>query len=309
MSQNKIKSFGGFVVNNRIKTIAICFFSVAIALVISSVKGFKFGVDFAGGSVIDFAVTEQDLSVDVMYEKVGNVLPKGSYTLQQQGQERWVCGINKSVEMSIEEIKTTLSNIFTGIQFLQVENVGPQVSGSLLKQATWAIVFSFISIVMYMSVRFNWHLAVSGVIALVLDLLATVSMTSFASMEINLTVISAFLTIIGYCVNDTVVLYDRIRSNIVKSKAKTSDSIASALNSVLRRSILTSVVTLLSLVGMIIFLDGSIQDFAIIVSFGIVFGTFASLFVSSVLPIFFKMEVSDLITKKKVERDPEFYAR
>jgi preprotein translocase subunit SecF len=304
------KNLHNFVIMlSRNVSIAFAIVSVVAVVVIFSV-GFKKGIDFAGGTLIDFKYT-QAVDIEQARENLANVLGTGHFVMQQSGDDVYTfkVGTVDIEDMSVEKCRNAIEKVFPSVVFNQIESVGPQVSGGLIKQSIIAIIFSFVAILVYMLVRFNWHFAVAGVVMLLQDVLITAFFVVITRLEMNLTMVAAFLTIIGYCINDTVVLYDRIRSNFINhSKETVRNVVASSVVEVLRRSIITSFVTILSLCGVLFFSDFAIRNFAITVIFGIVIGTIGSVFVSSFLPL--RLGLSRVVHSPTKERkkDPMFYA-
>jgi preprotein translocase subunit SecF len=237
--------------------------------------------------------------------KSGNSYKKTSRGVGQNGTS--AIAITKDTKASPVNLKNAISKVFGDIKINQMDVVGPQVSGGLVRQGLLAVAFAMLSMILYLAMRFNMPFAISGVIVLLADIAMALGFVSVFVLEMNLTMIAAFLTIIGYCINDTVVLYDRIRGNLKMLVDLTvRDCILIAVSDVLRRSIITSLVTILSLIGIMFFADISIRNFAFVVTFGIVCGTFGSVLVASIMPMYFGLARQKKKSQKKI--DYMFYA-
>ena len=319
-----------------------------VSLGLVAFKGFQYGIDFSGGTLIDFSVVTNDsnnsnnsnnsigskdsadagqskaINLEEAGKQIKDILKTDQIILQPSSNNSFSLKIpvlqksnaiasasdnqnNESVDMIKKEIITIFApSANSSISFNQVESIGPQVSKDLVKQSGIAIAFSMCAICLYLIIRFNWKFAVVGVTILAQDVIMAVGFVSLFNLEIGMTMIAALLTIIGYCINDTVVLYDRIRTNLNKyGSTSVGQVIYKSVVEVLRRSIITSLVTSLSLVGIFFFADSAIRGFAIIVIVGIVVGTLGSIFVAPYLLA--KIKLTRSVNTKKV-KNPMFYA-
>ena len=265
-------------------------------------KGLNYGIDFKGGTLIELRSNNTDASTvrsllnnmdlgDVNVKRFGKV---GDYLIKVEQKEN---NDNKI----IDKIKTNLSNNLTSeVNFRRVENVGPKVSSELLQSGIIAISLSLAAMLFYIWIRFEWQFSVGSIIALFHDVVITLGIFSILSLEINLSIIAAVLTIVGYSMNDTVVIYDRIRENLNKyNKLNISEIANLSINDTLARTIITSVTTLLALVSIFILGGEILRGFSFAMILGVIIGTYSSIFVASPILKFFK------VTFKTLEKEEE----
>ena len=196
----------------------------------------------------------------------------------------------------IPSIKKTLTdNLNTEIDFRRVENVGPKVSSELLESSVIAITLALGAMLFYIWIRFEWQFSLGSIIALFHDVIITLGIFSILSLEINLSIIAAVLTIVGYSMNDTVVIYDRIRENLLKyTKISISDVSNLSINETLSRTIITSLTTLLALFSIYILGGEILRGFSFAMILGVIIGTYSSIFVASPMLRFFKVSYKTL---------------
>ena len=201
----------------------------------------------------------------------------------------------------IPEIKKKLTeNLNSKIDFRRVENVGPKVSAELLESSVIAISLALAAMLFYIWVRFEWQFSIGSIIALFHDVVITLGIFSFLSLEINLSIIAAVLTIVGYSMNDTVVIYDRIRENLLKyNKVSISDIANLSINETLARTIITSITTLLALFSIYILGGEILRGFSFAMILGVMIGTYSSIFVASPILKFFKVSYKTLEKKEE----------
>ncbi len=276
--------------------ISIIIFVLSIILI--SFKGLNYGIDFKGGTLIELRTeTSIDTSLireslrtmnlgDVNVKKFGK---KGDYLIKVEQK-------NSNNSSLIPEIKKTLTdNLNTVVDFRRVENVGPKVSSELLQSSVIAITLALAAMLFYIWVRFEWQFSVGSIIALFHDVTITLGIFSLLSLEINLSIIAAVLTIVGYSMNDTVVIYDRIRENLLKyNKISISDIANLSINETLARTIITSVTTLLALFSIYILGGEILRGFSFAMILGVIIGTYSSIFVASPILKFFKVSYKTL---------------
>ena len=273
---------------------------VSLILILISVgfifyKGLNFGVDFKGGTLIELRVENTEIGIgdvrqsfiemnlgDVNVKKFG----KGNDYLIKFEQT------DKNKENFIENIKTKLSkNLGGSFSFRRVENVGPKVSGELLKSGLIAIVLSLSAMLIYIWIRFEWQFSLGAIIALIHDVIITIGFFSILEFEINLSIVAAVLTIVGYSMNDTVVIFDRVRENLKKYSSKSINEISNlSINETLSRTIITSSTTLLALLSIFFFGGKILHGFSFAMILGVVFGTYSSIFIAN--PILIKLKVN-----------------
>ena len=265
-------------------------------------KGLNYGIDFKGGTLIELRSDNTDASTirtllnnmdlgDVNVKKFGQ---EGDYLIKVEQKE----DDNNKI---IPKIKKNLSdNLIAEVNFRRVENVGPKVSSELLQSGIIAISLSLAAMLFYIWIRFEWQFSIGSIIALFHDVVITLGIFSVLSLEINLSIIAAVLTIVGYSMNDTVVIYDRIRENLNKFNRLNIKEIADlSINDTLARTIITSATTLLALLSIFILGGEILKGFSFAMILGVVIGTYSSIFVASPMLKFFK------VTYKTLEREEE----
>lgn len=246
--------------------------------------GLTVGVDFKGGTVITVR-TEQPANVDQLRGTLDG-LGFGAIELQEFGSPNDLMirvgaqeGGDAAQQAVVEKIKTALG---PGLEYRSVDVVGPKVSSELAEQGIIAVVTAILGILMYVWFRFEWQFAVGAVISLLHDVLLTIGLFCLLGIEFNLQIIAAILTIVGYSLNDTVVVFDRIREYLRKYKTMPlPDLIDFSLNSVLPRTILTSVTTMLALIALYIFGGEVLRGFTFTMIWGVLIGTYSSIFTAS----------------------------
>jgi preprotein translocase subunit SecF len=247
---------------------------------------FNFGIDFIGGVSIE-ARTSNIPDLAKMRE-VLNKLDIGEVILQNFGSDydlsiRIGSDSEGNLQKNIALVKTTLQNNFPyEFEYRKVDFVGPQVGKELIKAGCMAMVLSFLGIMFYIWVRFEWYFGLGVLIALVHDVILSLGFMSFTKLDFNLSTIAAILTIIGYSVNDCVVIYDRIRENLRKYTQKSIDQIINlSINETLSRTTLTVLTVLLANLSLIFFGGEAIYSFSLLVFFGIIAGTYSSIFIAA----------------------------
>ena len=273
---------------------------VSLILILISVgsifyKGLNFGVDFKGGTLIEIRVDSSQITIsDVRNSfikmKLGNVNVK-KFGKQNDYLIKFETIKNKD-ENFIEDIKNKLSkNLGSNFSFRRVENVGPKVSDELLKSGLIAIVLSLSAMLIYIWIRFEWQFSLGAIAALIHDVIITTGFFSIFQFEVNLSIVAALLTIVGYSMNDTVVIFDRVRENLKKYASKTINEISNlSINETLSRTIITSVTTLLALLAIFFFGGKILNGFSFAMILGVIFGTYSSIFIAN--PILIKLRVN-----------------
>ena len=262
---------------------------VLLSLILLPTKGLNFGIDFQGGILIEVGMpgpatdlaamrsTLQDLGLgEVALQEFGgpaNVLIR--VERQAGGEQGQLAAVNK--------VKAAFAERFgQDVSYRRVEFVGPKVSSDLLWAGTQATFYALVAILVYVWFRFEWQFAIGAVLALIHDAVTTLGLFSLFGLEFNLTTIAAILTIIGYSVNDTVVIYDRIRENLRRYKAMPlPELIDRSINETLARTVMTSLTVLLALVALVVFGGPVIRDFTIAMLWGVVIGVYSTVYVAS----------------------------
>jgi len=267
-----------------------------LSLVWIGIFGFNFGIDFAGGISIEARISEKpDLA------KMREVLTKleiGEIILQNFGSDEDISirignvqgetNFNEKVALIKESLGTEFNY---KIDYRKVDFVGPQVGSQLIKSGIYALLLAFLAIMVYVWIRFEWQFGIGILIALTHDSILSLGFMSITGLDFNLSTVAALLTIIGFSVNDSVVIYDRIRENIRKyASHPIPDIINSSINETLSRTTLTVLTTLLANGALIIWGGEAIRSFSMLVFFGIAFGTYSSIFVSAPILTIFGLE-------------------
>lgn len=265
--------------------LAIAFTLAAIALV--AVRGFNFGVDFAGGLMIE-ARFEQPVPLDTLRTTV-NALGAGQGNLQSFGDPRTVAirlplppGDAEAVQQAVLKVQQQLTQRYPGVEFRRVETVSGKVSGELVRQAALAILFAMIGISIYIWFRFEWQFGVGALVALVHDVAVTLGLFALFQWEFNLSIIAALLTIVGYSLNDTIVVYDRIRENLRKYRRMDMVPLLDlSLNETLSRTIVTSLTMIIALATLVLFGGEVLFGFSVAMLIGVFVGTFSSIYIGA----------------------------
>ena len=272
---------------------------ISLSLVVVSVlllffKGLNFGVDFKGGTLIELRSNDKGVNVISLRQSFNN-MNLGDFNVKKFGNENdFLIQIEKkdTSANAIEIIKKDLtSSLGASFNFRRVENVGPKVSSELLKSGIIAIALSLAAMLFYIWIRFEWQFSLGAILALFHDVIITLGLFSLFSLEINLSIVAAVLTIVGYSMNDTVVIYDRVRENLRKfSDIKIYELTNISINETLSRTIITSATTLLALVSIYLFGGEILKGFSLAMIMGVIFGTYSSIYIAN--PILVKLRVS-----------------
>jgi preprotein translocase SecF subunit len=272
----------------------ISFGLVVLSILLLFFKGLNYGVDFKGGTLIELRANDKSISVTSLRQSFSK-MNLGDFNVKKFGNENdFLIKIEKkdTSAKAIELIKKELtSSIGSSFNFRRVENVGPKVSAELLKSGIIAIALSLAAMLFYIWVRFEWQFSLGAILALFHDVIITLGLFSLFNLEINLSIVAAVLTIVGYSMNDTVVIYDRVRENLKKfSDIKIFELTNISINETLSRTIITSITTLLALVSIYLFGGEILKGFSLAMIMGVVFGTYSSIYIAN--PILVKLRVS-----------------
>lgn len=264
---------------------------ISLILIILSVfiflfKGLNLGVDFKGGTLIEIRPENSQVKISDIRSSLLQ-MNLGDVNVKKFGTENdYLVKIEKSDSTKknfIDKIKNKLSSdLSSDVNFRRVENVGPKVSAELLKAGMLAISLSLAAMLIYIWIRFEWQFSLGAITALLHDVIITVGIFSFLSYEVNLSIIAAVLTIVGYSMNDTVVIFDRVRENLRKhSKISISEISNVSINETLSRTLITSVTTLLALLSIYIFGGQILKGFSFAMIIGVIVGTYSSIFIAT----------------------------
>lgn len=269
-------------------------FAVSAVLLVASIalfftRGLNFGIDFVGGTMLEIQ-TEDAIDLPQLRSTLGG-LNLGDVQVQEFGAANDVLiriekqpGDAAAQQAMVAMVKDTLGDSLGAVDYRRVEFVGPQISEELAEDATYAVVGALVAMLIYIWFRFEWQFSVGSVLALVHDVVLTIGFFSLTGLEFNLSTIAAILTIVGYSMNDTVVVYDRVRENLRKfKKADIPDVLDKSINNTLSRTAMTSLTTLLALAALYVFGGEVIRGFTAAMIFGVVVGTYSSIFVASPL--------------------------
>jgi len=280
----------------RIKKLTLFISSILFFLSLSLVfiKGLNLGIDFTGGSLIEVRFKE-NIDLNNLRMKM-NKLDLGEIQLQTIGNENDIVikvqdkkNNENTQSETIQIIKNNLSD--KSVEYRRAEFVGPKVGGELVNAGIIAVIFSLIGILIYIWIRFQWNFALGAIIALVHDVILTLGFFSVLQLEFNLATVAAVLTIAGYSINDTVVIYDRIRDTMRKYKQITFDKVINiSLNGTLSRTLTTSLTTLLALIALYTFGGIVISSFIIALIWGVLIGTYSSVYVASPILTYLKQD-------------------
>ena len=279
------------------KANSVSFIIFVASIIFIIFKGLNYGIDFKGGTLIELR-TDGSVKAPSIRETL-NLMDLGDINVKKFGKKGdFLIKIelkDKNNEL-IPKIKKNLSeNLNSEINFRRVESVGPKVSTELLESSVIAITLALAAMLFYIWVRFEWQFSLGSIIALFHDVIITLGIFSILSLEINLSIIAAVLTIVGYSMNDTVVIYDRIRENLLKyTKINISDVTNLSINETLARTLITSVTTLLALLSIFILGGEILKGFSFAMILGVIIGTYSSIFVASPILKFLKVNYKTL---------------
>ena len=277
---------------------------ILISIVLLLFKGLNYGVDFKGGTLIELRATDQQITIFQLRKSFLN-MNLGDVNVKEFGKNNdFLIKFEKKENNNknlISEIKENLNkSIGSGYNFRRVENVGPKVSAELLKSGVIAICISLVAMLIYIWIRFEWQFSLGAIFALFHDVILTLGVFSLFSFEINLSIVAAVLTIVGYSMNDTVVIFDRVRENLKKfSDIKIFDLTNKSINETLSRTIITSVTTLLALVSIYIFGGHILKGFSLAMILGVIFGTYSSIYIANPVLILLNVTQKTILKEDK----------
>lgn len=273
--------------------IAISSVLAVLSVVSALMIGMNFGIDFKGGTSIR---TESSQAVDVAaYRQAIDALALGDISITEvfdptfrddqhvamiriQAQEN----AEAAAASMVEAVRSALKTVSPDVKFVSVESVGPKVSGELIQSAALAVVIAIAAVLFYIWLRFEWQFALGAVVALIHDVALTIGIFSVLQIKFDLAIIAALLTIVGYSLNDTVVVFDRVRENLRKyKKLPLSDVLNLSINETLARTVMTSVTTLLALISLFVLGGDVIRGFVFAMIWGVIVGTYSSIFIAS----------------------------
>ncbi len=277
---------------------------VVISLILLFFKGLNFGIDFKGGTLIELRSSDSKVNVSSLRDNL-NQMNLGDVSVKRFGNDKdFLIKFEKkdNKNLIIEKIKSNLDKSFgNNIDFRRVENVGPKVSSELLRSGIIAISISLAAMLIYIWIRFEWQFSLGAIMALFHDVIVTLGLFSLLNLEINLSIIAAVLTIVGYSMNDTVVIFDRVRENLRKySDIKIFELTNISINETLSRTLITSITTLLALLSIFFFGGEVLKGFSLAMIFGVVFGTYSSIYIANTVLV--RLNVSQKTILKEDEK-------
>jgi len=279
-------------------TLGASILAMIVSLVLFFMIGLNYGIDFRGGTTIR---TDAQNTVDIAaYRAALEPLGLGDISItevidpaeQLQGIASSVAqirietqeGAEAATVETIRVVKEALTAVDPTMTFPQVDSVGPKVSGELIQTAVIAVVLAIAAVLFYIWLRFEWQFSLGAVVALVHDVVITIGIFSFLQIKFDLAIIAALLTIVGYSLNDTVVVFDRVRENLRKYKKKPLNEVLNlSINETLSRTVMTSVTTLLALISLFVLGGDVIRGFVFAMIWGVIIGTYSSIFVASAI--------------------------
>ncbi len=278
---------------------------IIASLILLIFKGLNFGIDFKGGTLIELRSSDTKINVSSLRDNLKQ-MDLGDVSVKKFGndQDYLIKFENKDNKKNIiEEIRSNLDKSFgNNFDFRRVENVGPKVSAELLKSGIIAISISLAVMLIYIWIRFEWQFSLGAILALFHDVIVTLGLFSLLNLEINLSIIAAVLTIVGYSMNDTVVIFDRVRENLRKySDIKIFELTNISINETLSRTLITSITTLLALLSIFFFGGEILKGFSLAMIFGVVFGTYSSIYIAN--SVLVRLKVSQKTILKEDEKN------
>ena len=273
-----------------------------ISIFFLTFKGLNYGVDFKGGTLIELRSDNTNYKTEDI-RGAFNKLNLDDLSVKRFGAEGdYVIKFNRSDLNEpdfIKNLKNDLDNYLEDYSFRRVENVGPKVSAELLQDGVTAIAIALAAMLIYIWFRFEWQFSIGAIVAIIHDVIITLGIFSLMSLEINLTIVTAELTNVGYSMNDTVVIFDRVRENLKKyADIKIFDLTNLSINETLSRTLITSVTTLLALLSIFFFGGEILKGFSFAMILGVILGTYSSIFIANPVLVYFKVSQKTLIKEE-----------
>ncbi len=282
---------------------ALSLILIVASLILLLFKGLNYGVDFKGGTLIEIRTDQGSSKISLIRDSFKQ-MNLGDVSVKNFGNETdYIVKFEKQNSNDpkfIDNIKKKLSNSIGNVDFRRVENVGPKVSSELLKSGIIAIGLSLAAMLLYIWIRFEWQFSLGAIVALFHDVLITLGIFSLFSLEINLSIVAAVLTIVGYSMNDTVVIFDRVRENLKKyADIKIFELTNISINETLSRTIITSITTLLALLSIYLFGGEILKGFSLAMILGVIFGTYSSIYIANPILVMLKVSQRTIIKEDK----------
>lgn len=296
------KQYNGFnLFNHKLKILFsyIIFLSISIFSIFHF--GFNKGIDFAGGMVIE-AICEENHDISNITKQIKKKLQMP--VVYQKMDNGYLFKINATKDH--DKITSIFNTILSqnNIKIASSNFTSPQMTKVFIKDSIFACLFAFICIGLYIIIRFNWKFALSAIITLITDVLAVISFISVKQIEVCLVTLTAILTIIGYCINDKIIIFDRIKNNLDLRNTSIKEIVKNSVKSVIYRSLLTSITTIVVAISLLFFDDKQIYELGITVIFGIIFGTISSIIIAPSILLALNIKHNRIVT----EKDSMWYA-
>ena len=277
-------------------------FIAIISILLLVFKGLNFGIDFKGGTLIELRAIDKQINISSLRSSFSK-MNLGDVAIKNFGEDYdfLIKFEKKGPEKDlIQNIKKDLNaSIGSGYEIRRVENVGPKVSAELLKGGLIAITVSLGAMLFYIWIRFEWQFSIGAILALFHDVLITMGIFSLIGLEVNLSIVAAILTIVGYSMNDTVVIFDRVRENLKKHvDLKIFDLTNLSINETLSRTIITSVTTLLALLSIFLFGGEILKGFSFAMILGVILGTYSSIFIANPILVNLKVNYKTIVKEE-----------
>ena len=273
---------------------------VVLSIIFLVFKGLNYGIDFKGGTLIELRSIDPKIKVSSLRDNLKQ-MNLGDVSVKNFGNETdfLIKFENNEDKNIIEKIKKNLDKSFgNSFDFRRVESVGPKVSSELLRSGVVAISVALALMLIYIWIRFEWQFSFGAILALFHDVIVTLGLFSLLGLEINLSIIAAVLTIVGYSMNDTVVIFDRVRENLKKySDIKIYDLTNISINETLSRTLITSITTLLALLSIFFFGGEILKGFSLAMIFGVIFGTYSSIYIANTVLVRLKVSQKTVLRK------------
>ena len=276
-----------------------------ISILLLIFKGLNFGIDFKGGTLIELRAIDKQINISSLRSSFSK-MNLGDVAIKNFGEDYdfLIKFEKKGPEKDlIQNIKKDLNaSIGSGYEIRRVENVGPKVSAELLKGGLIAIAVSLGAMLFYIWIRFEWQFSIGAILALFHDVLITMGIFSLIGLEVNLSIVAAILTIVGYSMNDTVVIFDRVRENLRKySDIKIFELTNISINETLSRTLITSVTTLLALSSIFFFGGEILKGFSLAMIFGVIFGTYSSIYIANTVLVRLNVSQKSVLKEEDIK--------
>jgi preprotein translocase SecF subunit len=285
-------------------------FVLVATVILVATSGLNLGVDFRGGVLLEVR-TPGPADLALMRSTLGE-LDLGEVSLQTAGSDDQVMiraraaeGDQQAQLQTVERIKAALDEALgSGLSYQRAEFVGPRVSKELLVNSVWAVLVSLLGVLLYLWFRFEWQYGIGAIAALIHDVSAAIGIYALSGIEFNLTSVAAVLTIVGYSLNDTVVIYDRVRENLRRYKTMPLDQLLDrSINETLPRTLMTSLTTLLALLALYLFGGEVIRGFTVIMIWGVIVGTYSTIYVAT--PLLYYLHLRTGASAPGAEKRPQ----